>query len=59
MLSKAYKRKQKFSSTGFRYRGIVTSRLENLTDAVFGFSITLLVVASEVPTNYVELEASI
>ena len=58
MLSKAYKRKQKVSATGFRYRGIVTSRLENLTDAVFGFSITLLVISSEVPTNYVELEAS-
>ncbi len=58
MLSKAYKRRQKVSATGFRYRGIVTSRLENLTDAVFGFSITLLVIASEVPTNYVELEAS-
>lgn len=58
MLSKTYKRRQKISSTGFRYRGIVTSRLENLTDAVFGFSITLLVIASEVPTNYTELEAS-
>jgi len=58
MLSKAYKRRQKASSTGFRYRGLVSSRLENLTDAVFGFSITLLVIASEVPTNYVELEAS-
>ncbi len=58
MLSKAYKRRQKVSATGFRYRGIVTSRLENLTDAVFGFSITLLVIASEVPTNYVELQAS-
>jgi len=58
MLSKAYKKRQKISASGFRYRGIVTSRLENLTDAVFGFSITLLVIASEVPTNYVELEAS-
>ncbi len=58
MLSKAYQRRQKISTTGFRYRGLVSSRLENLTDAVFGFSITLLVIASEVPTNYLELEAS-
>jgi hypothetical protein len=36
----------------------VTSRLENLADAVFGFSITLLFIASEAPTTYVELEAS-
>lgn len=58
MLSKQYKKRQRVSASGFRYRGLVTSRLENLTDAVFGFSITLLVIASEVPTNYVELEAS-
>ncbi len=46
------------SKDGFRYRGIQTTRLENLTDAVFGFSITLLVISSEVPTTYIELQAS-
>ncbi|MDT0606143.1 TMEM175 family protein [Croceitalea rosinachiae] len=46
------------SKEGFRYRGIQTTRLENLTDAVFGFSITLLVISSQVPTTYIELQAS-
>lgn len=46
------------SETGFRYRGTSTSRLEALTDTVFGFSITLLVVSLEVPKTYLELQAS-
>lgn len=52
--------KQSHSSSkfGFRYRGLETSRIENLTDAVFAFAVTLLVIASEVPNSYVELQAS-
>lgn len=46
------------SPEGFRYRGVDTTRLEALTDTVFGFSITLLVVSLEVPKTYVELQAS-
>ncbi|MEQ8908088.1 MAG: TMEM175 family protein [Vicingaceae bacterium] len=46
------------SKYGFRYRGMEASRIENLTDAVFAFAITLLVIASEVPSSYVELQAS-
>lgn len=46
------------SKSGFRYRGDGNTRLENLTDAVFAFSVTLLVISSEVPKTYVELEAS-
>lgn len=46
------------SKYGFRYRGLEVSRLENLTDAVFGFAITLLVIASEVPRTYVQLQSS-
>ena len=47
------------SSEGFRYRGLQSSRLENITDAVFGFAITLLVISLEVPKSYVELQASL
>jgi uncharacterized membrane protein len=35
----------------FRWRGREVSRLENLADVVFGFSLTLLVVALEVPVT--------
>jgi uncharacterized membrane protein len=58
MFSKKFKRNKKFSTTGFRYRGIENSRIEQLTDAVFAFALTLLVIASEVPRTYVELQAS-
>lgn len=46
------------STDGFKYRGIHGSRFETLTDIIFGFSITLLVISSEVPKTYVELQAS-
>lgn len=36
----------------FRNRGENVSRLEGLSDAVFGFAITLLVVSLTVPTNF-------
>lgn len=36
----------------FHWRGKEVSRLENLADAAFGFSLTLLVVAQQVPTNF-------
>lgn len=40
---------------GFRWRGREVSRLEALSDAVFGFAITLLVVSLEVPQTATEL----
>ena len=49
---------KKVSKEGFRYRGLQTTRLENLSDAVFGFAITLLVISSQVPKNYLELQVS-
>mgnify|MGYP002780418342 CR=1 FL=1 len=40
---------------GFRWRGTEVSRLEALSDAVFGFVLTLLVVSLEVPRTAGEL----
>jgi uncharacterized membrane protein len=40
---------------GFRWRGTDISRIEGLSDAVFGFAITLLVVSLEVPRTFAEL----
>lgn len=42
--------------SGFRWRSREISRIEALSDAVFGFAITLLVVSLEVPRTYGELE---
>lgn len=39
----------------FRWRSADTSRLEDLTDAVIGFAITLLIVSLEVPRTFDEL----
>jgi uncharacterized membrane protein len=40
---------------GFRRRGREVTRVEALSDAVFGFAITLLVVSLEVPASFDEL----
>jgi uncharacterized membrane protein len=42
----------------FSWRGEEVSRLEGLSDAVFGFSVTLLVVSLEVPDSFDELLAT-
>ena len=41
----------------FRWRGDGVSRIEGLSDAVFGFALTLLVVSLEVPTTFDSLAA--
>ena len=40
---------------GFHWRGAEVTRLEGFTDAVFAFSVTLLVVSLEVPKTFPEL----
>jgi uncharacterized membrane protein len=40
---------------GFRHRGTEVSRIESLSDAVFGFGITLLVMSTESPASYSDL----
>jgi hypothetical protein len=47
MMSRAASRKD-----GFRWRGEHVSRLEALSDVVFGFALTLLVVSLEVPRTF-------
>src|SRR5262249_27312551 len=42
---------------GFRYRGEAPSRLEGLSDCVFAFAITLLVVSLDVPRTFHDLYA--
>lgn len=43
----------------YRVRGHRSGRLEAFSDAVFGFSATLLVVSLEVPQTFIELAASL
>jgi len=43
---------------GFRWRGHEISRFEGLSDAVFGFAITLLIVSLEVPRTFDDLLAT-
>jgi uncharacterized membrane protein len=50
--------KQIGANTSFRWRGMEISRIEGLSDAVFGFAITLLVVSLEVPKTFNELASA-
>jgi uncharacterized membrane protein len=43
------------SETHFRWRGKEVSRLENLADGVFAFSVSMLVITTSVPTAFADL----
>ena len=49
--------KKEIGSGAFRWRSHEITRIEGLSDAVFGFAITLLVVSLEVPKTFNELLA--
>jgi hypothetical protein len=46
------------ASKGFRWRGHEPSRIEGLSDGVFAFAVTLLVISLEVPKTFTELLAA-
>lgn len=57
MLRKAIDERSAAVSHGFRHRGHHhVSRIEGFSDAVFGFSLTLLVVSLQVPQSFADLE---
>jgi uncharacterized membrane protein len=55
MVSKALAKKKVGAREGFNWRGKEITRIEGLSDCVFGFAVTLLIISLEVPKTYGEL----
>ena len=58
MLRDKMARRRVGAEEGFSWRGEEVSRIEGLSDAVFAFAVTLLVVSLEVPNTFDELLAT-
>ena len=56
MLRDVAARKLESHDRGFRWRNHEISRIEGLSDAVFAFAVTLLIVSLEVPRTFSELQ---
>src|SRR5437868_14180694 len=55
MFSKEAKKRKIGDKEGFRWRGEEISRIEGMSDAVFAFAVTLLIVSVEVPKTFNDL----
>jgi len=55
MLRKALTKNKPHRLKGFHFRGHEVKRIETLSDAVFAFAVTLLIVSLEVPKTFEEL----
>ncbi len=47
---------RQLDNDGFRYRGVEPGRLENFSDACFALAITLLLISTSPPTNFMQLK---
>lgn len=56
MLHDTFSKIAEKNNTEFRHRGKEPGRLENLSDAVFGMAITLLLISTTAPTNFDQIK---
>src|SRR5438874_11915761 len=59
MISKTFAKKHIGAEPGFQWRGDEITRVEGLSDAVFAFAVTILVVSLEAPKSFDDLYAAV
>lgn len=57
MLRNAFKKRTRRSTPDFRLRGLDNTRIESLSDGVFAIAIGLLLISTDVPATFGELES--